>query len=435
MSTWMIASNTDGDYLSHHQRPGAHWGIRLGPPYPLSRNSDGSLNTKKQAERKRNSTQPGGGQGRNSAKQEGLFSRKTPEEKKLEKVQALKNRIEKNKIQQAECKRLWADFAEKAENEDAIADGLQNKSNEYWADHDGFVRIHERNKKKIEKLEVEIANRNPNEAPKKAGLFSRKTAEEKRSDLQAKNEKLKAAQDNASRMGTKYAEQAENHKAIAEGYRKKSEGYRDEFNSLERENNKVERRISKLNKQVKKLQDEKEVNDVNNEKLQRVRDINLERKETTLMDYVKERNAATQNGLFSRQTPEQKASRQIERQDQKWVKRNADRAYKQAYRKSRSEMNEFVRRDLNKRISQKNANGKTSMTYVNEYNRKLAEIMNKNSDRMEAPSGRVVKFIPKRGEYGVHVALADPSANLKSYNRGIYGDGRVAYRQEHVNQF
>ena len=44
-------------YLSHHQRPGAHWGIRLGPPYPLSRNSDGSLNTKKQAERKRNSTQ------------------------------------------------------------------------------------------------------------------------------------------------------------------------------------------------------------------------------------------------------------------------------------------------------------------------------------------------------------------------------------------
>jgi hypothetical protein len=97
-------------------------------------------------------------------------------------------------------------------------------------------------------------------------------------------------------------------------------------------------------------------------------------------------------------------------------------------------MDAYVKNELNRQIRMRNANGKISSTYLNAYNRKLAEIMNKNVGDVEAPSGRVVRFIPKRGDVGVHVALADPMQNLASFNRGIYGDGRVAYRKNYVNQ-
>ena len=38
----------DENYLAHHGILGQKKGVLHGPPYPLSRNSDGSLNAKKQ---------------------------------------------------------------------------------------------------------------------------------------------------------------------------------------------------------------------------------------------------------------------------------------------------------------------------------------------------------------------------------------------------
>ena len=124
--------------------------------------------------------------------------------------------------------------------------------------------------------------------------------------------------------------------------------------------------------------------------------------------------------------------RRLDRKDSKWAHRREEKIYNQTYRKSRREMNRFVR-DLNRQISPTNASGRLSATYVNAYNQKLAEVMNKNVKEIHAPSGKVVKWVAKRGEVGVHMALADPGYDLSQLRRGVYGTGRIAYRKTSVN--
>lgn len=124
--------------------------------------------------------------------------------------------------------------------------------------------------------------------------------------------------------------------------------------------------------------------------------------------------------------------RRLDRKDSKWAHRREEKIYNQTYRKSRREMNRFVR-DLNRQISPANASGRLSATYVNAYNQKLAEVMNKNVKEIHAPSGKVVKWVAKRGEVGVHMALADPGYDLSQLRRGVYGTGRIAYRKTSVN--
>lgn len=137
--------------------------------------------------------------------------------------------------------------------------------------------------------------------------------------------------------------------------------------------------------------------------------------------------------FFNRKTPEEKEAEKIAKADNKWISRNFKKIYNGVMRKSKKEMDQFVKHDLNRRLRARNSNGQMSMTYVNEYNRKLAEVMNKNAEGIQAPSGRVVKFIPKRGTSGVHLALADPRDTMSSYKRGIYSDGRIAYKQNHID--
>lgn len=124
--------------------------------------------------------------------------------------------------------------------------------------------------------------------------------------------------------------------------------------------------------------------------------------------------------------------RRLDRKDSKWAHRREEKIYNQTYRKSRREMNRFVR-DLNRQISPTNASGRLSATYVNAYNQKLAEVMNKNVKEIHSPSGKVIKWVAKRGEVGVHMALADPGYDLSQLRRGVYGSGRIAYRKTSVN--
>lgn len=121
----------------------------------------------------------------------------------------------------------------------------------------------------------------------------------------------------------------------------------------------------------------------------------------------------------------------LDRKDSKWAHRREDRIYNQTYRKSRREMNKFVKQ-LNRQISPTNKSGYLSATYVNAYNQKLAEVMNRNVKEIHSPSGKVVKWVAKRGEVGVHMALADPGYNLDQLKRGVYGSGRIAYRKNSV---
>ena len=60
--------------------------------------------------------------------------------------------------------------------------------------------------------------------------------------------------------------------------------------------------------------------------------------------------------------------------------------------------------------------------------------MNTKVSDIKSPSGRSVKFIAKRGDYGVMMALADQNYDMSRVQRGVWADGRVAYKNEKVEK-
>lgn len=118
----------------------------------------------------------------------------------------------------------------------------------------------------------------------------------------------------------------------------------------------------------------------------------------------------------------------IERKDSRWAKRHYNSIYKKSYRPVKKEMGRYVKKELNKKYKNQLIVGKVSKSYMNEYNRKLADLMNSNMNTITAPSGRVVRFVAKRGEIGVHMALADPQYDMSSVKNGVFGSGKVAYK-------
>lgn len=129
----------------------------------------------------------------------------------------------------------------------------------------------------------------------------------------------------------------------------------------------------------------------------------------------------------------QKQIAKIEKKDSKWAAKNYNKIYKATYKKSRNEVNDYVN-ELNKSMSLKTKQGTLSYNYVNAYNQKLAEIMNRNVDDIKAPSGRVVKYVAKRGSVGVQMALADSDYDMGQVRRGVYDSGRIAYKQKVVDK-
>lgn len=126
--------------------------------------------------------------------------------------------------------------------------------------------------------------------------------------------------------------------------------------------------------------------------------------------------------------------KRLDKKDSKWAHKNYDKIYKKAYTRSEKEMKEYTKSELNpKYYEQVKKTGKISKSYINEYNRKLAELMNQNINDITAPSGKVVQFIAKRGEMGVHMALADKGYDLTEFKNGIWGSGKVAYKKKIVD--
>ena len=115
-----------------------------------------------------------------------------------------------------------------------------------------------------------------------------------------------------------------------------------------------------------------------------------------------------------------------DKKDLKWLDKREKKLWTKAYKKSQKELDEYVKNDLNKRYTT------IGKRYINEYNAKAAEVMNKNVGTIPAPSGRVVRFVAKRGEVGVYTALADPNDNLDYLKKGVWGSGRIAYKKQEV---
>lgn len=124
--------------------------------------------------------------------------------------------------------------------------------------------------------------------------------------------------------------------------------------------------------------------------------------------------------------------RRLNKRDSKWSKKNYNKIYKKAYKQSREEIKEAEKETDREVPTKLTVDGKLTRTYMNAYNRRIAEIMNSKISDLQAPSGRVVRFVAKRGELGVHMALADRGYNMEQVKNGIYSSGKVAYKKKEV---
>lgn len=125
--------------------------------------------------------------------------------------------------------------------------------------------------------------------------------------------------------------------------------------------------------------------------------------------------------------------RRIEKQDARWARKNMDKITKKARKASSRELNEYSK-ELLRLPDARNKDGRLSAKTINAYNRRMAEVMNTKVSGIAAPSGRVVQFVAKRGEIGVHMALTTAGYDMSQFKNGIYESGKVAYRNQTANR-
>lgn len=125
--------------------------------------------------------------------------------------------------------------------------------------------------------------------------------------------------------------------------------------------------------------------------------------------------------------------RRLEKRDAKWARKNYDKIEKTAKQRVKGDLDEYASELLNQPGS-RNSDGRLSASTINDYNRRMAELMTRAANDITAPSGRVVTFVAKRGEMGVHLALADRGYDMSQLRNGVWNDGRIAYRKEEVNR-
>jgi len=123
----------------------------------------------------------------------------------------------------------------------------------------------------------------------------------------------------------------------------------------------------------------------------------------------------------------------LTKKDNKWIKKNAAKITEKARKKSSKELIKYAN-ELMKDPNAVNKSGKLSAATINAYNQKMASLMNERVSNLRSPSGKVVRFVAKRGEIGVFMALADQGYNMNQLKNGIYESGKVAYRKTVVDK-
>lgn len=129
----------------------------------------------------------------------------------------------------------------------------------------------------------------------------------------------------------------------------------------------------------------------------------------------------------------EKGRKRLEKADQKWAKKKTDKITAKAKKASQRELNKYGN-ELLKLPGARKTNGKLSAQTINAYNKKMAELMSQKTSDIRAPSGRVVSFVAKRGEIGVFMALSNSGYDANTFARGVWADGREAYRKTYANK-
>ena len=124
--------------------------------------------------------------------------------------------------------------------------------------------------------------------------------------------------------------------------------------------------------------------------------------------------------------------RRMEKKDAKWAHKNYNKIVSKTKKSVSKELNQYASQLL-REPSSRTSRGKISSSAINFYNKKMAELMNMSVKDIAAPSGRVVQFVAKRGEVGVHMALADKGYDMSQLKNGVWSSGRVAYKKKTVD--
>ena len=124
--------------------------------------------------------------------------------------------------------------------------------------------------------------------------------------------------------------------------------------------------------------------------------------------------------------------KRLEKQDTKWAHKNYNKIISKTRKSIFRELDEYANKLLND-PSIITSKGRISAAAINAYNKKMAELMNRSASDITAPSGRVIQFVAKRGEVGVHMALADRGYDINQLKNGVWSSGRVAYRKKRVD--
>ena len=119
----------------------------------------------------------------------------------------------------------------------------------------------------------------------------------------------------------------------------------------------------------------------------------------------------------------------LDKKDNKWASTKGEKIKEKVQKLVSKDMNEFIRTQLEMSYT---STGKISSSTILQYNNKLAKLMNAKISDVQAPSGRVLRFVAKRGEIGVHTAVADAGYDLDQLQRGVFKSGKVAYKQENL---
>ena len=138
-------------------------------------------------------------------------------------------------------------------------------------------------------------------------------------------------------------------------------------------------------------------------------------------------------GSDQKSAAEKRLERKMDRKDNRWIKRKDSSIRRKVGRASKKELNRYERKELLKEQRKYNKDGSVSSAYITAYNKKMADIWNKNVGEIESPSGRVVRFVAKRGELGVYTALADKDYDIEQVRNGVFTGGKVAYKKKNID--
>ncbi len=119
------------------------------------------------------------------------------------------------------------------------------------------------------------------------------------------------------------------------------------------------------------------------------------------------------------------------KRDEKWAKTKGEKIKAKTMKKVSKDMTKYVNDELNVKYTK---SGKLSSETILAYNNRLSQLMNSEVGDIPSPSGKVLRFVAKRGELGVHTALADSGYDMAQLDRGVFESGKVAYKNKNLRK-